>query len=203
MWKRPDDPVPGQPLPNAVEPPRPGSPPPPLQQQPPQQQAPRSGGAPARLGPSLSFEGTLAGEEDLLVDGRFRGEISCPQYQVTVGSSGHVEGEVRASAIVVEGEVRGNLTATQQVLVRASGSVHGDIRAPRVALDQGCRFKGAIDMEPNGRSLEATERRDSRRETPEARQEGRREEGQGRREEGRKEREGKGGAVAAAPPVVS
>jgi hypothetical protein len=35
----------------------------------------------------------------------------------------------------------------------------GDIRAPRVALDQGCRFKGAIDMEPQG---EASERREAR-----------------------------------------
>jgi cytoskeletal protein CcmA (bactofilin family) len=157
MWKRPDDlaPVPPQP---ASPDPRPASSPPTPSRLP----APSS---PARLGPSIALEGKLSGDEDLLVEGRFRGEIQVPEHQVTVGSDGRVEGEVRACAIIVEGEVHGNLTATQQVLVRASGRVHGDIRAPRVALDQGCRFKGAIDMEPNVRPADLPpERREGRRE---------------------------------------
>jgi cytoskeletal protein CcmA (bactofilin family) len=153
MWKRPEDAAsPGSAQTNPGSPPPPASPP----GSPPAAAAPRSG-VPARLGPTLSWEGKLAGEEDLLVEGRFKGEIQLPGHQVTIGSQGQVEGEVRASSIIVEGEVRGNLSAAQQVLVRASGKVLGDIRAPRVALDQGCRFKGAIDMEPK-----SAERREER-----------------------------------------
>jgi cytoskeletal protein CcmA (bactofilin family) len=111
----------------------------------------------AALGRSLHFEGRLTGDEDLLVEGRFAGEISIPGHQVTIGPEGRVEAEVKATAIVVEGEVHGNLTADQQVVVRASGKVHGDIRAPRVALDQGCRFKGTIDMEPGRKDAAARE----------------------------------------------
>jgi cytoskeletal protein CcmA (bactofilin family) len=156
MWKRPEDVA--APPPPATSDPRPASPAP----TPSRSAAPSS---PARLGPSIALEGKLSGDEDLLVEGRFRGEIQVPAHQVTVGSDGRIEGEVRACAIVVEGEVRGNLTASQQVLVRASGSVHGDIRAPRVALDQGCRFKGAIDMEPNARPVDhPVERKEGRRE---------------------------------------
>jgi len=199
MWKRPDEL--GSTLPTTTatgEPQQPNlSPPPPAPSR------PATGGVPARLGPSLSFEGTLLGEEDLLVEGRFHGEIRVPQHQVTIGSSGQIEGEIRANAIVVEGHVRGNLNAAQQVLVRASGSVHGDIRAPRVALDQGCRFKGSIDMEPNQRGAEAARearREESRRDEP--RQESRREEA--RREESRKERdrEQKNGEAAKNAPVT-
>jgi cytoskeletal protein CcmA (bactofilin family) len=154
MWKRPED-VAAPPPPASPEP-RPASPPPPPSRS-------TAASSTARLGPTIALEGKLTGDEDLLVEGRFRGEIQVPAHQVTVGSDGRVEGEVRASAIVVEGEVRGNLTASQQVLVRASGSVHGDIRAPRVALDQGCRFKGAIDMEPNARPGDLPERKEGRR----------------------------------------
>ena len=169
MWKRPDEVA--VPPPVASDQPRPAAPPP----SPARPPAPSS---PARLGPSLQLEGKLSGDEDLLVDGRFRGEIHVPEHQVTIGGDGRVEGEVRASGIVVEGEVRGNLTASQQVLVRASGRVHGDIRAPRVALDQGCRFKGAIDMEPSVKATpadlperrEAREGRESRREREAARE---------------------------------
>ena len=187
MWKRPDDvavpPPPATPESRPM-PPAPAAIP---------SRAPAPSSSPARLGPSLALEGKLTGEEDLLVEGRFRGEIMVPQHQVTVGGDGRVEGEVRACAIVVEGEVRGNLTATEQVLVRASGRVHGDIRAPRVALDQGCRFKGAIDMEPNPKATPADlpERRENR---------------DNRRERDRGEREAAAAAAAAAmlaPPGVS
>jgi cytoskeletal protein CcmA (bactofilin family) len=134
------------------------------------QPSPRApGGPPARFGTSLKFVGKLAGDEDLVVDGRFEGEIQCPTHMVTVGPEGRVQGEVLANAIVVEGEVRGNLVATEQVLVRASGMVHGDIRAPRVALDQGCRFKGAIDMEPqvSARPADLPQGRRDRQDRPE------------------------------------
>ena len=157
MWKRPDDVAVPPPIASA-EPPRP------VQSTPPTPGRVPAPSSPARLGPSLALEGKLSGEEDLLVEGRFRGEIQVPAHQVTIGSDGRVEGEVRANAIVVEGEVRGNLTASQQVLVRASGRVHGDIRAPRVALDQGCLFKGVIDMEPGVKPTPADlpERREAR-----------------------------------------
>ncbi|HXT52848.1 MAG TPA: polymer-forming cytoskeletal protein [Thermoanaerobaculia bacterium] len=178
MWKRPEDVAVPPPIASA-EPPRP------VQSTPPTPGRVPAPSSPARLGPSLALEGKLSGEEDLLVEGRFRGEIQVPAHQVTVGSDGRVEGEVRASAIVVEGEVRGNLTASQQVLVRASGRVHGDIRAPRVALDQGCRFKGAIDMEPGVKATPA--------DLPE-RREGR---------EGRREREARETAVSAPAPAAS
>jgi cytoskeletal protein CcmA (bactofilin family) len=161
MWKRSDDPQ-ATPIPTASD--TPTSPSPATATPTPQRTAPRPTGQPARLGPSLSCEGKLKGDEDLVVDGRFNGELHFPAHMVTIGADGRVEGEVFASAIVVEGEVRGNLAATEQILVRASGKVHGDLRAPRVALDQGCRFKGAIDMEPQtaGRPADLPLKREGR-----------------------------------------
>jgi cytoskeletal protein CcmA (bactofilin family) len=158
MWKRPDEaasPSPASPTPGAQPQP---------QQLPSLPPSRTTGGSSSHLGPSLAWEGKLSGDEDLLVEGQFRGEIQLPAHSVTIGGAGKVEGEVRANAIVVEGEVRGNLHAAQQVLVRATGRVLGDIRAPRVALDQGCRFKGAIDMEPGtaGRGEAADQRREAR-----------------------------------------
>src|ERR1044072_7840132 len=130
MWKRPDDVAVPPPVASA-EPPRP------VQTTPPTPGRVPGPSSPARLGPSLALEGKLSGEEDLLVEGRFRGEIQVPAHQVTVRSDGRVGGEGG-----------GTPPAGQRVLGRAGARVHGDIRAPRVALDQGCRFKGAIDMEP-------------------------------------------------------
>ena len=43
--------------------------------------------------------------------------------------------------------MKGELRATEQVSIKPSGRVTGDIRAPRVVLDDGCQFKGSVDMD--------------------------------------------------------
>lgn len=110
------------------------------------------GGEPSRteavIGPAIAIRGELAGEQDLLVEGHFEGEIEIPDHQVTIGRSGRVRAEINAKVVVVDGELKGNVSAEQQVVVHASGRVQGDIKAPRVALEEGCQFKGTIDMDP-------------------------------------------------------
>lgn len=109
---------------------------------------PKAGSGRAALGPSIAIQGNLAGKEDLWIEGRFEGEIRVPGHQVTIGREGSVQAEIRARLIVVEGKLSGNIVAEEQAVVRATGRVEGDIKAPKVALDEGCQFKGRIDMEP-------------------------------------------------------
>ena len=112
----------------------------------------------ATIGPSISIKGDLTGEEDLIVKGRVEGTIDLKQNNLTVGKEGRVNASVRANIISVEGEVEGDLSGDEQVIVRRSGNVQGNIIAPRVTLDDGCKFRGSIDMEINARSSKATNR---------------------------------------------
>ena len=52
--------------------------------------------------------------------------------------------------MLVLGEVTGNITATDKVTIGENGSVDGDITAPRVAISEGARFRGSIDMPRQG-----------------------------------------------------
>ena len=103
----------------------------------------------ARLGPSIRIKGTLTGEEDLLIEGSVEGEVTLGQNKVTIGHSGRVKADVRGSSICVEGEVEGNLLGEEEVVIRQSGRVRGNVTAPRVNLENGAKFKGAIDMQPD------------------------------------------------------
>jgi cytoskeletal protein CcmA (bactofilin family) len=101
----------------------------------------------ATIGPSISIRGELSGEEDLIVQGRVEGTIDLQQNNVTVGKEGRVKADIKARTIKVEGEVEGKLRGDEQVIIRRSGNVRGDIVTPRAALEDGCRFKGTIDMD--------------------------------------------------------
>ena len=101
----------------------------------------------AVVGSSIRIQGDLTGDEDLLVHGRVEGTITLKNNQMTVGKDGHVNATVEAKSIQIEGTVDGDLRGKEQVIVTRTGAVHGNIAAPRVTLEDGCRFKGSIDME--------------------------------------------------------
>jgi len=102
----------------------------------------------ATIGPSIYIKGDLAGEEDLVIEGRVEGRVDLKQHNVTIGKNGRVRADVFGRVVNVEGEVDGNVFAQEQAVLRQSGAVRGNITSPRVTLEDGSRFKGSIDMEP-------------------------------------------------------
>jgi cytoskeletal protein CcmA (bactofilin family) len=102
---------------------------------------------PASIGPSISVVGDVTGEEDLTILGKVQGKVELPQHSVTVGESGRVDADIRARIVSVAGEVHGNLLAGEQILIRKTATMLGNLTAPRVGLEDGCRFRGTVDME--------------------------------------------------------
>ena len=92
----------------------------------------------ASIGKSIVINGELSGSEDLTIEGRVDGKIELKDHILTVGSNGRIKAQVSAKAIVVLGQVTGNLNATEKVDIKESGSVEGDIVAPRVAIADVC-----------------------------------------------------------------
>jgi cytoskeletal protein CcmA (bactofilin family) len=104
----------------------------------------------AVVGSTIHIQGELTGDEDLMVHGRIEGTVTLKNHALTVGKDGHVNATVDAKTIRIEGAVEGDLRGKEQVIVTRTGGVHGNIAAPRVTLEDGCRFKGSIDMEGSG-----------------------------------------------------
>jgi cytoskeletal protein CcmA (bactofilin family) len=103
--------------------------------------------APAGIGPSISIVGDITGDEDLTILGKVKGKIDLPRHDVTVGESGKVDADVHAKVVSVAGEVRGNLFAGEQILIRRTATMLGNLTAPRVGLEDGCCFRGSVEME--------------------------------------------------------
>jgi cytoskeletal protein CcmA (bactofilin family) len=148
MWKREEAPRPPQP----VVPPT--APPPVVHQsttprvepvqsvQPVQQEK-----ANVNIGKSVIIKGELSGSEDLTIEGQVEGKIELRQNVLTIGPNAKIKAQVLAKAVIVLGEVNGNVTASEKVDIRDNGSVDGDIAAPRVAIAEGAHFRGSIDMQ--------------------------------------------------------
>lgn len=76
----------------------------------------------------------------LHVDGSIRGAIHS-ESDVTVGLSGHVEGEVFAQRLVISGTLKGNVQC-EIIEIAASGTVIGDVVSRDFVVEKGAKFEG-------------------------------------------------------------
>lgn len=108
-----------------------------------------SGREPAVIGPSISIKGEVMGDGDLLVQGSVEGTLKLTRGKstVTVGREGRVKAHIHARVVEVEGRVEGDLHGDERVVLRRSATVVGNIFTPRIALEDGCKFRGAVEME--------------------------------------------------------
>ncbi|MCC6163698.1 MAG: polymer-forming cytoskeletal protein [Acidobacteria bacterium] len=107
------------------------------------------------IGKSVIIKGELSGSEDLTIEGQVEGKIELNNNTLTIGTNAKIKAQVFAKAVVVLGEVTGNITASEKVDIRDNGSVDGDITSPKVAIAEGAHFRGAIDMNRGGAKAEA------------------------------------------------
>jgi len=98
------------------------------------------------LGATLRFKGDLVADEDLVIQGQVEGSILHTR-SLTIGAQGRVLGDIRARRIIVEGSVDGNLYALESVNLRSGAVVRGDVFAAGIAIDDGARLTGRIDMD--------------------------------------------------------
>ncbi len=141
MWKRDDAVRPTPPLPAA-----PGAPADAAAQRPPEPKRQLERDT-VNIGKSVLIKGELSGSEDLTIEGQVEGKIELRQNVLTIGPNGKIKAQVYAKAVIVLGEVTGNVSATEKVDIRDNGAVDGDIAAPRVAIADGAHFRGSIDMQ--------------------------------------------------------
>jgi cytoskeletal protein CcmA (bactofilin family) len=94
----------------------------------------------------IRITGDIKGSQDLLIDGHVTGSVFLPDNRVLVSPIAHVHANITARIIEVAGIVVGDLKASEHVIIRNASSVEGDILAPQIQLEEGCQFKGSVQM---------------------------------------------------------
>ncbi len=100
----------------------------------------------SRVGASLSFNGELNGQEDIVIEGQFQGKIDLKNHNLKVEQGGKVKANIQVKNITIVGEVDGNIYASGKVFISKEGQLRGDIFAPRISIADGAQFKGSVKM---------------------------------------------------------
>ena len=78
--------------------------------------AARPGVMPTHIGQTVVIDGGVSSAQDMLIAGVVIGEIKCKE-RIVVAASGRVEGRIHCRSIVITGEVKGNIDASDQITI--------------------------------------------------------------------------------------
>lgn len=94
------------------------------------------------------IEGKAVFESIAKIFGTLKGEVvGMPGSTLILCESGVVEGRIEAEDLIIDGFVRGEISATSKVQITSTGRVVGDIRSPSLQIDTGGYFEGSCAMD--------------------------------------------------------
>lgn len=96
------------------------------------------------LGRSIVLKGEVSATEDMTVEGRVDGPITCEGKSVIIARTAEVTGNVIARDITVFGQIAGQLVASEVVDIRAEATVSGQVISPRFILQEAAQFNGRV-----------------------------------------------------------
>lgn len=103
----------------------------------------------AFLDEGSEIEGKYTFSGTVLLNGKFQGEIASPDTLI-IGERGVVNASVRAGTLVVNGELVGNVHASERVELSGKARVFGDLESPIIVLEEGVIFEGHCRMPKAG-----------------------------------------------------
>lgn len=113
---------------------------------------------PTTLGPDTVFKGQLQFEKGVRLLGKFDGEITS-EGQLLIADGASLNGDVKAGAIRIEGQVKGNLNAATKVQLSASARLEGDLQTARLEVAEGAVLIGRCVVGTNGQAAKPGETR--------------------------------------------
>ncbi len=102
--------------------------------------APR-GNLTAFIDEGSEIEGKYAFSGTLMLNGKFKGEITSTDTLI-VGERGVVNASVRVGTAIIDGELVGNVKATERIELKGKARVFGDLEAPVIVVEEGVLFEG-------------------------------------------------------------
>jgi cytoskeletal protein CcmA (bactofilin family) len=93
----------------------------------------------------LLIEGKIEGTGHVRIAGRFKGDVAV-QGNLTIESGAQLTGGVRADAVIVGGELSGNIEAASRVELSQTGILNGDLKAGSLTVAAGSRMRGRVEF---------------------------------------------------------
>jgi len=101
----------------------------------------------ALIGPQVVIRGDVIFSGGLYVEGRILGKVVAEEGAkavLTLAEQGHIEGEARASVVVISGRMDGDVHASERVELTPTARVTGNVHYSVVEMNAGAQLNGRL-----------------------------------------------------------
>lgn len=99
------------------------------------------------IGPGVVIRGDLQFRGGCYIEGEVHGRVLAEEggkAVLTIAEQGHIEGEVRAPVVIINGRLTGDVHASERVELAAHARVHGNIHYSTVEMAAGAMITGRL-----------------------------------------------------------
>ncbi len=99
------------------------------------------------IGPQVTLHGDLVFSGGLYVEGRIHGKVIAEEGAravLTVAEQGRIEGEIQVPVVVINGELQGDVYASERVELAAKARVVGNVHYKVVEMRAGATLTGRL-----------------------------------------------------------
>jgi len=115
----------------------------------------------ALIGSQVMIRGDVIFGGRLYVDGHIEGNVVAEEGAnavLTLSEQGHIEGEIRASVVVLSGRLEGDVHASEKIELTPTSRVTGNIHYQVVEMSAGSQLNGRLIHSGNMAALPAPEK---------------------------------------------
>ena len=95
---------------------------------------------------STVINGDITAKEHLIINGTVKGNIQIENYNLFIGPSGKVEGDVHAHNVRVRGHLRGEINAKGKVEITKEANFSGTVRSEGISVEEGAYFNASVKL---------------------------------------------------------
>lgn len=99
------------------------------------------------IGPQVTLHGDLVFSGGLYIEGRIHGKVIAEEGAhavLTLAEQGRIEGEVQAPVVVINGELQGDVYASERIELATKARVQGNVHYKVVEMRAGATLTGRL-----------------------------------------------------------
>ena len=100
------------------------------------------------LGPDVEAEGDIITEEDVYIDGVFKGSIATPGA-VELGKNSNITGSLSARSVTLEGKGKISIKAVESLAISGCAEFNGTAIAKQISIETGAAIDAKLNTGKN------------------------------------------------------
>ncbi len=94
---------------------------------------------------TVKARGEIKTEADVVIDGVFDGKVSTSGL-LEIGKNAQSQGDFAGRALIVEGQVNGNIQARDEVQIRRCATIEGAVKCGEIEVEKGAIINSRIEV---------------------------------------------------------